>query len=133
MRLVLACFATLLVLPYLLAACGSVVRKRQLGRVDNLNPRQQASQLNSFGQRIYAAQQNAWEAIILFAGSLLIAQLAGLDFQLIQIPALLFLATRLVHPVVYVYGLATLRSLVMAVAWASCIYIVVQAFSQLSA
>ncbi|WP_163134268.1 MAPEG family protein [Agarivorans sp. Alg241-V36] len=132
MTLVLACLATLLALPYILAALGSVVRKRQLGRIDNHNPRQQAAQLDSFGQRIYAAQQNAWEAIILFAGTLLLAHLAGLNFQLIQIPALLFLAARLVHPVVYVYGLATLRSLVMGLAWASCIYIVVQAFRLLA-
>ncbi|GAB1622295.1 hypothetical protein AAOGI_23450 [Agarivorans albus] len=133
MKLVLACFALLLVLPYLLAALGSAARKRQLGTIDNQDPRQQSQLLNSLGQRIYASQQNAWEALALFTGSLLIAHLAGLDFSRIQYAALLFTATRLLHPWVYVFGFATLRSLLMLVAWLSCIYIVVQAFYQLPA
>lgn len=114
----------LLLLPNLLAAVGSYSRKRQLGRVDNHDPRQQVLQLDSRGQRLYAAQQNAWEALLLFSGSVLLAHLAGFDLARLNIVSLVFIASRLLHPLAYVYGFATLRSLLMLVAWLCCIYIV---------
>lgn len=114
----------LLLLPNLLAALGSYTRKRQLGRVDNHDPRQQVLQLDSRGQRLYAAQQNAWEALLLFSGSLLLAHLAGLDFVSLKTACLVFITSRLLHPLAYVLGWASLRSALMLVAWLCCIYIV---------
>ncbi len=124
MKTVLLCLALLLLLPNLLAALGSYTRKRQLGRVNNHDPRQQVLQLDSRGQRLYAAQQNAWEALLLFSGCVLLAHLAGLDLASLKLACIVFITSRLLHPLAYVYGFATLRSLLMLVAWLSCIYIV---------
>ncbi len=125
------CLALLLLLPNLLAALGSYTRKRQLGRVDNHDPRQQVLQLDNRGQRLYAAQQNAWEALLLFCGSVLLAHLAGLDLASLKLVCVVFIASRLLHPLAYVYGWASLRSALMLVAWLCCIYIVASGLSAL--
>ncbi|WP_432455305.1 MAPEG family protein [Agarivorans sp. QJM3NY_29] len=130
MSVALSCLALLLMLPYLLAAFGSWMRKRQLGRVDNQDPRQQALQLDKRGQRIYAAQQNSWEALVLFIAVIVIAYFSGLDPQLLDLPAVVYLLVRILHPLVYLLGQAYLRSALAAVGWLSCIYIVVLAFQQ---
>ncbi|MGY5451361.1 MAPEG family protein [Agarivorans sp. MS3-6] len=128
MSMILLCLALLLVLPYLLAAAGSLMKRRQLGVVNNHDPREQALQLNQTGRRLYAAQQNAWEALSLFTAVTAISYFSGLKPEMVHIPALVFLATRIAHPLLYVFGLATLRSLVTALGWLSCIYIVCLAF-----
>ena len=77
MRVPFICLAIVLLLPYLLAAYGGYYRKKTLGTLDNENPRAQAARLDAYGARIYASQQNAWEAATLFTASVLAAQLAG--------------------------------------------------------
>ena len=58
MDTVLWCLAVIMALPYLLALFGDYYRKKSTGEIDNHNPRQQVSQLDDYGQRIYAAQNN---------------------------------------------------------------------------
>ena len=127
MRIPLVCLALVLLLPYLLATYGAFYRKKSLGVVDNDNPRAQAARLDAYGARIYASQQNAWEAATLFSASLLAALVAGVPRDSVLIPCLLFLAFRVVHPIAYVRGWSTLRSTVSTAGLACCAWLLVKA------
>ena len=56
-------------LPYVLAGMGGPFRIKQFGKIDNNHPRQQYSQLTGMGGRVWAAQQNAWEALAIFTAA----------------------------------------------------------------
>ncbi|MEE3320548.1 MAG: MAPEG family protein [Pseudomonadota bacterium] len=77
-----------------------------------------------------AAQANAWEALLLFTMVCFIAYASGLDLNRLDGVALLYLATRVLHPVLYIANLAWLRSGVFAVGMGCCLYIVYLAASQ---
>jgi len=119
------CLAIVLLLPYLLATYGGYYRKKTLGVMDNQNPRAQAARLDTYGARIYAAQQNSWEAATLFTAAALAAQLAGVSPANTVLPCLLFVAFRLLHPVAYLKGWASLRSTVSTAGLACCAWLLV--------
>jgi len=77
MNTVLACLLIAVLTPYVLAGIGGYHKGKQLGKVDNNNPRAQAAQLTGAGARAVAAQQNAWEALAVFTASLAAAFFAG--------------------------------------------------------
>jgi len=105
------CLAFILLMPYLIATYGAMYRKRQFGIMDNENPREQAGQLDATGKRIYAAQQNAWENATAFTGSVAIALLAGASPEQAGIPSLVYVLMRIIHPIAYITGFSTLRSI----------------------
>ncbi len=117
------CLLAAILLPYVLAGVGGYFRMRQFGRIDNKHPRQQAAALEGAGARAYAAQQNAWEALAVFAPSVLVAHVAGADPDRSAIAALAFLAARVVHPVAYLANVDALRSLSFLVGFLACLYL----------
>lgn len=119
------------ILPIVLSAIGLYLRKRQFGSIDNDYPRQQQAQLTGLGLRATAAQQNAWEALSIYSAVVVIAYASGLELSSLDIPALIFISCRILHAVFYLLNLATLRSVIFAVAMLSCIYIVILAAQQL--
>ena len=121
------CLAIILLLPYLLATYGGYYRKKTLGVMDNQNPRAQAARLDAYGARIYAAQQNSWEAATLFTAAALAAQLAGASPGSTVLPCLLFVAWRGLHPIAYLQGWASLRSTVSTAGLACCAWLLVAA------
>jgi uncharacterized MAPEG superfamily protein len=127
MRIPLVCLALVLLLPYLLASYGAYYRRKSLGVMDNANPRAQAARLDAYGARIYASQQNAWEAATLFSASVLAALLAGMSRDHVLIPCALFLALRIVHPIAYLKDWSTLRSTVSTAGLACCAWLLVGA------
>jgi uncharacterized MAPEG superfamily protein len=127
MKIPFVCLAIVLLLPYLLAAYGGYYRKKSLGVIDNDNPRAQAARLDAYGARIYASQQNAWEAATLFSASVLAAMVAGVSFNHVTVPCALFLAFRLLHPIAYIRGWSTLRSTVSTAGLICCGWLLVSA------
>ncbi|HSB97632.1 MAG TPA: MAPEG family protein [Spongiibacteraceae bacterium] len=127
MKIPFICLAIVLLIPYLLAAYGGHYRKQQFGKMDNQNPRAQAAQLDSYGARIYAAQQNSWEAATLFGASVLAAMVAGVAINSVAIPSLLFLAFRILHAVAYLRGWSKLRSSVSTAGITCCTWLIVNA------
>ena len=127
MRVALVCLALVLLLPYLLATYGAYYRKKSLGVADNDNPRAQAARLDAYGARIYAAQQNAWEAATLFSAAVLAALVTGIRGNQLLVPCLLFLVFRIVHPMAYLRGWSTLRSTVSTAGIACCAWLLVTA------
>jgi uncharacterized MAPEG superfamily protein len=121
------CLAIVAFIPYLLALLAIPYRIKQFGDWDNNNPRAQYASMEGAGWRVWAAQQNAWEALALFSVAVVVAHLAGADAEKSALAALLFVATRVLHPVLYIANLATLRSLVVVIGLFSCIYMFILA------
>lgn len=109
------CLLVVAVLPYVLAGIGGYLRVRQLGALDNNHPRIQATRLEGVAARAWAAQQNAWEALGVFGAAVFLAHLAGADAAASATASVLYLATRLAHPAVYLANLAMARTLVFVV------------------
>ncbi|MBW3138031.1 MAPEG family protein [Ferrimonas balearica] len=127
MPLVLWCLVVLLLIPYVLAALGGYYKLRHLGGLDLHHPRAQDAGLTGIGNRIRASQSNAWEALTFFIGCLLVASLRGAPLDALSLPALLFTATRLAYPLLYVGDLPPLRSAMVLVGLISGLYLAVWA------
>jgi uncharacterized MAPEG superfamily protein len=108
--LVVCCF-----IPHVLAATTGYFKTKQFGTTDNNNPRAQTAALEGAGARANAAQENAWEALSIFAVAVFVAHLAGADPRLSAIAAGVFLGTRVLHPILYIADIATARSIVFLV------------------
>jgi uncharacterized MAPEG superfamily protein len=100
-----------MVIPLVLAGMGGYFRNKQLGSVDNANPREQAKELSGAGARTVAAQQNAWEALALFTAAVLTAHVLGADPAMSANLAMGFVVFRVLHAACYIGGFATIRSL----------------------
>lgn len=109
------CLLIVALLPYVLAGIGGYLRMRQLGELDNNHPRIQANRLEGVAARALAAQANAWEALAVFGTVVIVAHLVGADPAASATAALVYLATRIAHPILYLANLATLRTLVFVV------------------
>jgi len=109
------CLLIVALLPYVLAGIGGYLRMRQLGELDNNHPRIQANRLEGVAARALAAQANAWESLAVFATVVIVAHLVQADPAASATAALIFLATRIAHPILYLANLATLRTLVFVV------------------
>jgi uncharacterized MAPEG superfamily protein len=121
------CLLIAVILPYVLSAAGGYFRMSQLGSLDNKHPRAQYAALQGTGARAWAAQQNAWEALPVFASAVLVAHLAGADPGRSATAALLFVAARVLHPIFYLANLDILRSLIFFVGFGSCLWLFVLA------
>ncbi len=117
------CLAALAIIPYILAGMGGYYRGKQFGSVDNEYPRLQAAQLEGTGARVWAAQSNAWEALGLFTAALVVAHFAGADSAKVATASLVFISMRVLHPILYIANIATVRSIVQIVGLITCIYI----------
>lgn len=110
MTLALWCSAFAVLIPYLLAAYGGYYRKKCFGVMDNVNPRIQAAQLEGYGARIYAAQQNAWENCIVFTTTVMIISFSGLNTTTSQALCIIYVMLRVIHPIAYLMNLSGARS-----------------------
>lgn len=96
----------------LLPVVWSGVAKAGGSGFDNSRPRVYLAAVQGWRQRANWAQQNAWEAFAPFAAGVVIAGQAGVEQATIDLLALAFLGTRLLHGAFYLADQATLRSLV---------------------
>lgn len=127
MNALLWCLVVITFLPFLLAMIGAYFRKRQFGAIDNKLPRLQQMQMTGPAARAMGAQQNAWEALMMFAPIVMIVQIAGVDPVKAGLTAIVFVVLRLLHPIFYIADLDALRSLVFALGMACLIRLVVLA------
>ena len=112
------CLLIVALLPYVLSTAGGYFKMRQFGSVDNKHPRIQAAKLEGVGARANAAQQNAWEALGFFTAVLAVLHLANPEAARSSTAAnlsLVFIATRVLHPILYVANLDIARSSVFLV------------------
>lgn len=112
-----------ILMPIFLASVSDYMRYKQFGSYDNADPREQSANLIGAGARAWAAQQNAWEALMMFAPAVLIAHIVGADAQQSTYAAITFCVARVLHAAFYLFNLSSLRSLSYMVALGSCLWL----------
>jgi uncharacterized MAPEG superfamily protein len=117
------CLLIVAVIPYVLSGVGAYFRVQQLGSLDAKHPRVQAIELRGVAARAYASQQNAWEALAVFGAAVIVAHLAGADPGASASASMLFVGTRLLHPVMYIADQAALRTGVFVVGLGSLVWL----------
>ncbi|WP_110599076.1 MAPEG family protein [Salinicola lusitanus] len=115
MNLPLWCLLITALLPFWLAFWGSAVRRREFGQIDNHHPRQQYARIEGKGARLWAAQQNAWEALALFTAAIVAATTVGGGGWLVDVACIVFVLARIGHGLCYALDLSTLRSAIFIV------------------
>ncbi len=125
MTTALWCLLITALIPTVLSGTGGYLRHKELGKADNKNPRAQYALSTGAAARAYAAQQNAWEALILFTAALLAASISGVPQEKLAVVSMVFVAARILHSVFYLADRDALRSLSYFVALGSviCIFI----------
>lgn len=106
------CLVFIMFLPIPLALTGFAVRARTLEAADNKTPRSQIRALEGFPARLYGAQENSWEATILFGATVFMTHLAGADPADVAPWAIGFVVLRLVYIALYLLDLDLIRSAV---------------------
>jgi uncharacterized MAPEG superfamily protein len=121
------CLFVGVLLPYVWAFSRFPFVRQQLGEPDNKQPREQAAKLTGKGARAVAAQENAWEALTIFAPAVLVNHLAGGDQGSAPIVCMVWVVARLLHGVFYIADIDLARSGVFAVGLICTITLFVQA------
>ena len=119
----LICVTILFTLPLILALRSIYYRVELDGKIDLHSPRAQAARLTGRGHRIVAAQNNAWEALILLCTAVTAAQIAKVDIDVLTLPVVLYTTARVAHAIVYVAGRSVLRSTLFSIAMIALIWI----------
>ena len=70
-----------------------------------------------WAQRLMRAHANAVENLVVFAALVLAAQVAGVTNNAIATAAMVYFWARLVHAVVYTFGIPWLRTISFTVGW----------------
>lgn len=121
------CLFILIFFPYILSSIGGYIRIKTFGYYNNKQPRTQAATLEGIGARAYAAQQNLWESIPVFAISVFVAHFCQADPQQSALAAITFMLMRVMHAITYLLDKDMLRSLSFSVGFACCIWLFVLA------
>jgi uncharacterized MAPEG superfamily protein len=121
MRTALICVLIAGLMPYLWTAVAKVLGPRY----DNRNVREWQSRLTGMAQRAHAAHLNSFEAFPFFAAAVLAAIAAHADMQRVAMLSIGFITARAAYGLVYLWGAATVRSLI----WFASLGCVVAIFS----
>ncbi len=114
----------LLVAALLPIACAGVAKAGQFGKsrreggYDNENPRAWLARQTDWRARANAAQANTFEALPFFMAAVIVAHQLGAHQGRLDILAFLFIVLRILYIMMYVGGMATVRSAVWATAFA---------------
>jgi uncharacterized MAPEG superfamily protein len=123
MNTVIGSLLILCILPLTCAWIAGYHRQKQLGSVDNKEPRTQSLKLTGAGARAVAAQSNSWEALAVFSAALLAIFISGVELQSIATLVMAFVALRIAYIPVYLANMDKLRSLIFLVGFGICIYL----------
>lgn len=111
MSIATICLVFACTLPVLCA--GIAKRGGVLARTfDNNDPRAWLAKQTGVPARAHAAQQNSWEALVIFAAGVLSAQVVSAPVERVDVLAVAFVACRVIYIGLYVADRATARSLV---------------------
>lgn len=102
------------ILPYIWAGSSFGARKEQFGQADNAHPRTQAAKLEGKGARAYAAHQNAFEALSVYAPAVLVAHVTHANPLHSTILSVVWVVCRVLHGILYVNNVDKARSMMFA-------------------
>jgi len=123
MKIAIIVLFCLCLIPYIMAFISGYFRKKQLGKVDNENPREQYSKLEGVGARAVAAQQNSWEALGVYTATLMAVIGSGVPVKHLSEAAIVVLVARVLHGVFYLTNIDKLRTASFLVATGACFYL----------
>jgi uncharacterized MAPEG superfamily protein len=99
-----------------IAKWGTIGKPRSQGGFDNVDPRAWLAKQTDWRARANAAQANSFEALPFFMGAVIIAhQMGAYQFRL-DLLAFVYVVLRMVYIMLYVAGMANVRSLVWTLA-----------------
>jgi len=101
-----------------LAKSGMFGKPRREGGYDNENPRVWLARQKDWRARANAAQANSFEALPFFMAAVIIAHQLGAHQGRLDILAFLFVVLRILYVMMYVAGMANIRSIVWSLAFA---------------
>lgn len=122
MNTVIGCLLILCILPIVCAWIGGYHKQKQLGKVDNKEPRAQAQQLTGAGARAVAAQANSWEALAVYSAAVLAVFISGIGFGEITTLSMVLVALRIVYIPAYLANQDIVRSLIFLGSFGICMY-----------
>jgi len=103
----------------------SMAMARQPEGYDNAHPRDQQAKLTGWGRRAAAAHANGFESFPAFAAGVLASHVTQSSPQWATIFALAYVVSRAIYAFVYVSGMATVRSLVWTIGFASSLALMI--------
>lgn len=101
-----------------LAKSGMFGKPRREGGYDNENPRAWLARQKDWRGRANAAQANSFEALPFFMAAVIIAHQLGAQQGRLDILAFMFVVLRILYIMMYVAGMANVRSIVWTAAFA---------------
>lgn len=99
-----------------LAKAGMFGKPRREGGYDNASPRVWLARQKDWRARANAAQANSFEALPLFMASVIIAHQLGANQTYLDLLAFMFVVLRILYIMMYVAGMAKIRSIVWTAA-----------------
>ncbi len=99
-----------------IAKWGTFGKPRRDGGFDNENPRAWLARQTDWRARANAAQANSFEALPFFMGAVIIAHQLGAYQTRLDLLAFVYVVLRVVFILLYIANLASVRSLVWALA-----------------
>lgn len=104
------------ILPYIWLGPSFSARKEQFGSADNAHPRLQVAKLEGKGARAYAAHQNAFEALSVYAPAVLVAHVTHANPMHSTILSIVWVVCRFLHGVLYLNNVDKARSAMFGIA-----------------
>ena len=101
-----------------LAKAGMFGKPRRDGGYDNGDPRGWLARQTDWRARANAAQANSFEALPFFIGAVIIAHQLGAHQGRLDILAFFYVVVRIMYIMMYVAGLANVRSIMWTLAFA---------------
>jgi uncharacterized MAPEG superfamily protein len=108
MTTALWCLLIAILMPYIFAG---IAKANGSGRYNNHAPRDYLANQQGLSKRADWAQQNSFEALIVYSASLLAAMLAGVPNRWLAILSVAFIAARILYGFCYLKDWASARSL----------------------
>lgn len=97
-------------LPYVWFGIATPLRKQEFGVADNDHPRIQEAKQTGRGARAVGAHANSFEALVVWAPAILAAHATNPESTLAPKLAVGWMAARVLHGIVYIAGIAGVRS-----------------------
>ncbi|MGX1096711.1 MAPEG family protein [Amorphus sp. MBR-141] len=85
--------------------------------LDNRDPRARHAVQTGFRRRAYAAHQNSWEALLVFAIAVIAAEMNGGPQAAVNALAIVFIVVRIAYIAAYLKGVGFIRSGLWSAGW----------------
>ena len=114
MTTLIICLFIAAILPFI-AKIPVAIAMNKLGGYDIKHPRAQQAKLTGVGARAFAAHQNAFESLIIFAPAVLLAITTKNTGTFIEQLAITHVVARVFYHIAYLINVGVIRSLVWVV------------------